>query len=263
MLQNIIRDQAKYRASPNYLRAVQQGFISVQMRRDIVEWLYRLSRHFTYHSETFAMATNYVDRFLSRVCLPPCHLQLLAMTCLALSAKLQEVWNTQPSAQLLAMAARGAFSTADVSRMERVVLVQLDWLLNCVTPHIVSHQVAECLAPPGATCSERRRGAAQLATAVEPYLDAACCSYSMLCYTPATQACAAIVHVLRRSSRSADAGAIRVRCGVVCALAQVDPYSDSFQSCYQQMALLAPVSKCAPTSVIATTSGPSVDLAIH
>lgn len=141
MLFNMCDIQTQFLANPQYLTRVQKGDIEEGMRRDIVEWMYKLNVHFEYLHETFAVAVNLFDRFLSQVKVKPLHLQLIAATSLLLAAKIQEAWNTHPAFNDLVPAGNYSFSACDLQKMEKLMITKLSWNLNPVTPHVVLHQL--------------------------------------------------------------------------------------------------------------------------
>jgi cyclin E len=60
------------------------------MRCKLIGWLLELSLHFRLHRETFYLAVNYFDRYLTGIsgCRPD-DLQLIALAALFISAKLE------------------------------------------------------------------------------------------------------------------------------------------------------------------------------
>eukprot|EP00128_Syssomonas_multiformis_P014215 Colp12_sorted_trinity150504_noHs@29840 len=190
-LQNILAKQENHQPNPNYLKKVQRDEFKESLRRDVLEWLYKLNKHFDYQSETFATAVNYFDRFLSQLRVKPTHVQLIAIASLLLSAKNLEVWNTQPSLQELSVAANGVYSCNDIERMEKIVLTKLNWNLNPVTPHLILHQVLEHV-PLAAPLKEK------LIASTEHFLDASISEYYFLKYRPSALCCAALGEALVR-----------------------------------------------------------------
>lgn len=67
-----------------------------QARREAVEWILQVNAHYSFTTLTAVLAVNYVDRFLSSLSVQgdeaskPWMVQLVAVTCLSLAAKVEE-----------------------------------------------------------------------------------------------------------------------------------------------------------------------------
>eukprot|EP01137_Pigoraptor_chileana_P017573 Opistho-2@75846 len=97
----------------------------------------------------FFLAANYLDRFLSTVKVQPKHLQLIAICCFLIAAKVHEESEIAPSLQELVSAANWAFSAADIKRMEKIVLAKLEWQVTPVTSYSFLRQYRDALAADG------------------------------------------------------------------------------------------------------------------
>ncbi len=85
-----------------------QRTVTPQMREAVVAWLSDASADFELLRETFLLAVNYMDRYLSRTPVDePDRLQLLGVACLLLAAKYEEV--RPPAAQDLLDLTSGGF----------------------------------------------------------------------------------------------------------------------------------------------------------
>lgn len=66
----------------------------VESRRDAVEWMLRVVRHYSFSSLTAVLAVNYLDRFMFKFEFQKEKLwmiQLVSVSCLSLAAKMEEV----------------------------------------------------------------------------------------------------------------------------------------------------------------------------
>ncbi|CAK9136457.1 unnamed protein product [Ilex paraguariensis] len=105
-------------------------------RREAVDWMLNVNAHHGFSTLTAILAINYLDRFLSSLHFQkdkPWKIQLAAVTCLSLAAKVEE---TQVPL-LLDLQVEGTeyvFEAKHIQRMELLVLSSLQWRMNPVTP---------------------------------------------------------------------------------------------------------------------------------
>lgn len=143
LLSNCLEIQSKYLPHPHYLKRVQKETIEEFMRRDVADWLLKLTKHMNYHSETFGIAMNLFDRCLSTFVVKEVHLQLIASSCFLIASKVGEQWNTHPTFKELCIAADFAFSCSDLERMEKLLLKKLNWQINPITSHMLVHVILD------------------------------------------------------------------------------------------------------------------------
>ena len=79
-----------YRPRPDYLEAVQRDGMSPQWRPKIMAWFDQLGDSFQLKAETLAMATNYLDRYLSRRSCGNVSFQLASIASIFLASKIEE-----------------------------------------------------------------------------------------------------------------------------------------------------------------------------
>uniref|UniRef100_A0A1D1YJ41 Cyclin-D1-1 n=1 Tax=Anthurium amnicola TaxID=1678845 RepID=A0A1D1YJ41_9ARAE len=113
------------------------GFLDPAARRLSVAWVLKVREFYQFRPLTAYLAVNYMDRFLARHSLPQQHgawpVQLLAVACLSLAAKMEET--LVPSLlDLQVEDTRFVFEPQTVLRMELLVLDSLDWRLRAITP---------------------------------------------------------------------------------------------------------------------------------
>lgn len=108
--------------------------ISLSNRDNITIFMLTLSRHCGFHSETYSLSVNLLDRFLSVVKANPKYLSCMSICCLFLAVKMSEEDEDVPTAADLVKVSGLRFSSSDLLRMERIILDKLNWNLNATTP---------------------------------------------------------------------------------------------------------------------------------
>ena len=114
-LQYLISQESDYSPNPHYLDH-RQKHLKWQMRAILVDWMQEVCSDYLFKRETFYFAINFVDRYLSiQPDVEKSALQLVGLTALFLSAKMEEVYtpkvenmvaaanNTYPAQQILAL----------------------------------------------------------------------------------------------------------------------------------------------------------------
>lgn len=110
--------------------------ISLSNRDESTVFMLNLSRHCGFHSETYSLSVNLLDRFLSVVKANPKYLHCISICCLFLAVKMCEEDEDVPTAADLVKVSGLRFSSSDLLRMERIILDKLEWNLsvNASTP---------------------------------------------------------------------------------------------------------------------------------
>lgn len=112
-----------------------QHFINGEMRKLTVGWVGEVVREYGLTQETLFLAWALLDRFLScSKAVPRICLQLVAVACIQLAAKSEEV--VHPSVKSFCYIAGNAFSPADLIRTEFLVLRCLGWRTQLPTAHV-------------------------------------------------------------------------------------------------------------------------------
>ncbi|KAI8528388.1 hypothetical protein RHMOL_Rhmol12G0145000 [Rhododendron molle] len=120
----------------DYVERFHSQPLDASARQESVAWILQVQAYFGFQALTAYLAVNYFDRFLYSRRLPQNSgwpLQLLAVACISLAAKMEEL--LVPS--LLDIQVEGAkyiFEPRTIRRMELVVLSVLNWRLRSVTP---------------------------------------------------------------------------------------------------------------------------------
>ncbi|KAG7355418.1 cyclin-like protein [Nitzschia inconspicua] len=125
----------------------EEGTTSTQInkhwREKICEWAYQVVDHFDLNREVVSIAMNHLDRFLDTFTeqVDKNTFQLLAMTCLYLSIKLNEykhllIPESKSSMDTILRLSRGAFTLPQMEQMEYEVLQRLRWHVHPPTPQL-------------------------------------------------------------------------------------------------------------------------------
>ncbi|XP_034405289.1 cyclin-I [Cyclopterus lumpus] len=113
---------------------IQGADISSSQHQEIILWLGEMNRLFQFCPETFALGVCVLNRLLSTVKAQPKYLKCIAFTSLVLAAKINEEDEVIGSVQDLVVQSGCNFSTAEILRMERIILDKLNWDLYIATP---------------------------------------------------------------------------------------------------------------------------------
>ncbi|KAH7642346.1 g1/s-specific cyclin-e1-like protein [Dermatophagoides farinae] len=103
------------------------------MRATLLDWLNEVCQAYNLTRQTYYLALDFFDRFLSiqKDC-PKKNLQLIGITCLFIAAKIEEIF--PPKMNRFSFVCDGACSDKDISDMELVIMNTLKWELRPVTP---------------------------------------------------------------------------------------------------------------------------------
>ncbi|EPS70339.1 hypothetical protein M569_04420, partial [Genlisea aurea] len=106
-------------------------------RKEAVEWVLRINSHYGFSASTAILAVSYLDRFLSGRSFQkekPWMVQLAAVACLSLAAKVEETYVPLLLDLQVEGATKYAFEAKTIQRMELLILSSLKWRMNSVTP---------------------------------------------------------------------------------------------------------------------------------
>nr|XP_043637616.1 cyclin-D4-2-like [Erigeron canadensis] len=120
----------------DYLSKLKNHNLFLVARQEAVDWISKAYSRFNFGPLCAYLSVNYLDRFLAVYELPndkPWMIQLLAVTCLSLGAKMEE--NEMPTIMdLQDSESRYVFEAKTIQRMELMVLGTLKWRMQSVTP---------------------------------------------------------------------------------------------------------------------------------
>lgn len=128
----------------------------VLYRRLLVDWLCETAEQIRLQPVTAHSAVALMDTILCTKEVDKTRLQLVAICCLLVAAKFEEVDDRAPSLSLLFAKCNRKFSIAQLKATELSVLQQLNWELKSCTPmHFILHFLAQGILFPSDTIDSR------------------------------------------------------------------------------------------------------------
>ncbi|KAH8519696.1 hypothetical protein POPTR_001G301800v4 [Populus trichocarpa] len=135
-LLSLFSKEQEQQASVSVNNVADDPFLS-RARQEAVEWMLKVIAHYGFSALTSILAFNYLDRFLSGPCYQrdsrPWMIQLVAVTCLSLAAKVEET-HVPFLLDLQVEDTKYVFEAKTIQRMELLVLSTLKWKMHPVTP---------------------------------------------------------------------------------------------------------------------------------
>lgn len=134
LLNTLAREERLWRTPVLKNGCVQGSDISPHQYHEVIVWLREMSSTFQFSSETFALGVCVLNSLLATVKTQLKYFKCMAITSLILAAKINEEDEVIASVKDLLEQSRCRFSTAEILRMERVILNKLHWDLYIATP---------------------------------------------------------------------------------------------------------------------------------
>ncbi|KAG6761377.1 hypothetical protein POTOM_034592 [Populus tomentosa] len=135
-LLSLFSKEQEQQASVSVNNVASDPFLS-RARQEAVEWMLKVIAHHGFSALTSILAINYLDRFLVSPCYQrdnrPWMIQLVAVTCLSLAAKVEET-HVPLLLDLQVEDTKYLFEAKTIQRMELLVLSTLKWKMHLVTP---------------------------------------------------------------------------------------------------------------------------------
>ncbi|KAI3877205.1 hypothetical protein MKX03_017196 [Papaver bracteatum] len=120
----------------DYFKRLRNGEVDLKIRSDTIDWIGKVHGYHNFGPLSSYLSINYLDRFLSAYELPrgkSWMMQLLAVACLSIAAKMEETELTL-SLDLQVCEPAFIFEAKTIQRMELLVLSTLNWRMQSVTP---------------------------------------------------------------------------------------------------------------------------------
>lgn len=114
--------------------------ISVQHRRKLLEWLYRVNLQFTFNFDTWVLTASILDRFLSAQPIEKDVFQLAGCAAFLIAAKHEERFPPKIS-ELVDICAK-CYNKTDFLKMEAIMLLVLEWKVLSPTVNVLVREVA-------------------------------------------------------------------------------------------------------------------------
>ncbi|CAL1532746.1 unnamed protein product [Lymnaea stagnalis] len=127
---NMIRKELTFQRDPGMFDNHPE--LQPRMRSILLDWLSEVCEVYRLHKETFTLALDFVDRYLSVTKdVPKTQLQLLGISALFVAAKLEEIY--PPKVTEFAYVTDSACSEQDIIRQEMIIVKGLKWNLSPMT----------------------------------------------------------------------------------------------------------------------------------
>jgi len=112
--------------------------LSFEKRSLLIDWLHEVSQEYDLKWQTLLLGVQIIDHYLQKTCVAERFLQLVGMTALLISAKMEEV---QPlSGSQLVYISDHSYNIKELIRMEQKLLNVLEWNVTFPTPYdFLSH----------------------------------------------------------------------------------------------------------------------------
>ncbi|XP_028907443.1 cyclin-G1 isoform X2 [Ornithorhynchus anatinus] len=107
--------------------------MTARLRDFEVKDLLTLTQFFGFDGETFSLAVNLLDRFLSKMKVQPKHLGCVGLSCFYLAVKSTQEERNVPLASDLIRISQYKFTVSDLMRMEKIVLEKVCWKIKATT----------------------------------------------------------------------------------------------------------------------------------
>ncbi|XP_072256822.1 cyclin-G1 [Pyxicephalus adspersus] len=107
--------------------------MTATLRDFAVKDLLSLIQFFGFSTQTFSLAVNLLDRFLSKMNVQPKHLGCVGLCCFYVAVKVTEEERNVPLANDLIRISQYKFTVYDMMRMEKIVLEKLVWKVKATT----------------------------------------------------------------------------------------------------------------------------------
>lgn len=130
----VIAIQVQYCPRPDYLRTVQRN-ITPDMRARLIDWLVDVSVDFRLVTESLYLTVAYLDKYLSCCRITKADLQLLAVSCLCIATKFEEIY--PPPLDKIADITDGNCTVNGIMVAERQVLKVLQFHIAVPTAKVV------------------------------------------------------------------------------------------------------------------------------
>ncbi|KAJ8480536.1 hypothetical protein OPV22_024263 [Ensete ventricosum] len=133
----LVERELEHLPREDYGERFRSGALKPSIRRDAIDWMWKVHAYYNFGPLTAYLSVNYFDRFLSEYELPQGKTwmtQLLSVACLSLAAKMEKTDVPQSPDLQQDSEAKYVFEARAILRMELMVLNTLKWRMQAVTP---------------------------------------------------------------------------------------------------------------------------------
>ncbi|KAJ0233406.1 Cyclin-D2-1 [Hirschfeldia incana] len=135
-IREMLEREVEFLPGADYLKRLRSGDWELRVRNQALDWILKVCAHYNFGALCICLSMNYLDRFLTSCELPrdkTWAVQLLAVSCLSLAAKMEES-DVPQTVELQVGDPKFVFEAKTVKRMELLVLNTLNWRLQALTP---------------------------------------------------------------------------------------------------------------------------------
>ncbi|KAJ0260466.1 Cyclin-D2-1 [Hirschfeldia incana] len=135
-IREMLEREVEFSPGDCYLKRLRSGDWELRVRNQALDWILKACAHYNFGTLCICLSMNYLDRFLSSYDLPKDKtwaVQLLAVSCLSLAAKMEES-DVPQTVDLQVGDPKFVFEAKTIIRMELLVLNTLNWRLQALTP---------------------------------------------------------------------------------------------------------------------------------
>lgn len=130
---NLLKAEDEYNSYRDPKMFDRHPTLQPSMRAMLLDWLNEVSQAYNLTRQTYYLALDFFDRFLStKQNMPKKQLQMLGITCMFIAAKIEEIF--PPKLERFAFVCDGACDENDILVNELVILNALNWELSPMTP---------------------------------------------------------------------------------------------------------------------------------
>ena len=130
IIEYLLSLENKKRINPNYME--EQKDINEKMRIILIDWLIEVHLKFKLLPETLFLTINFIDRYLQKNQTQRDKLQLIAVSCLLIACKYEEIY--PPEISSFVYITDNAYKKEDILNYELKILSTLDYDLTYPTP---------------------------------------------------------------------------------------------------------------------------------
>lgn len=131
---NSLEKDAQYYKLRNQKMLEKHPTLDPIYRTKLLDWLSLVSHVYSFHRETYHLAIDYVDRYLTaQANVTKDKLQLIGATCLFIAAKYEEI--RPPTVNEFAYLTDGGCTADEIVNMEVVILSAIEWEITPMTPN--------------------------------------------------------------------------------------------------------------------------------
>ncbi|KFK32810.1 hypothetical protein AALP_AA6G290800 [Arabis alpina] len=135
-IKEMLEREIQFLPGTDYLKRLRSGDLELRVRNQALDWILKVCAHYNFGPLCICLSLNYLDRFLTSYELPKDKdwaVQLLAVSCLSLAAKMEET-DVPQTVDLQVGDPKFVFEAKTIKRMELLVLNTLNWRLQALTP---------------------------------------------------------------------------------------------------------------------------------